>query len=160
MKKERFEELSEALRQAKAVRRGAAAPSRVWSVTRGKDGQLRRRQLDPKEYQRERGAEWEKSIPATRTRLRLSQIKFAELLGISVKTLHNWRNKELAAQSRRARREFYCAWHRGIRKWFWKRRWRDERVARRFSILDRPYILSSPTLSHSCVMGEGEELGR
>ena len=29
-------------------------------------------------------------IAATRTRLRLSQIKFAELLGISVKTLHNW----------------------------------------------------------------------
>ncbi|MGH7994418.1 MAG: helix-turn-helix domain-containing protein [Limisphaerales bacterium] len=88
--KERFEELREALRQAKAVRRGEAAPSRVWSVTRGNGGQLHRRQLDPKEYQREQRAEWEKSIPATRTRLRLSQNKFAELLGISVKTLHNW----------------------------------------------------------------------
>ena len=87
---ERFEELSEALRQAKAVRRGEAAPSRVWNVTRGSNGQLHRRQLDPKEYQREQRAEWEKTIAATRTRLRLSQIKFAELLGISVKTLHNW----------------------------------------------------------------------
>ena len=48
MNKERFEELSEALRQAKAVRRGEAAPSRVWSVTRGSNGQLHRRQLDPK----------------------------------------------------------------------------------------------------------------
>jgi putative transcriptional regulator len=88
MNKERFEELSEALRQAKAVRRGEAAPSRVWSVTRGSTGQLQRRQLDPKEYQR--GQRMEKTIVATRTRLRLSQNKFAELLGISVKTLHNW----------------------------------------------------------------------
>ena len=90
MNKERFEGLREALRQAKAVRRGEAAPSRVWRVTENGNGQLRRRQLDPKEYQRERRAEWEKTIAATRTRLRLSQIKFAELLGISVKTLHNW----------------------------------------------------------------------
>lgn len=90
MNKERFEELSEALRQAKAVRRGGAAPARVWSVTRGKDGQLLRRRLDPKEYQRERRAEWENTVSATRTKLRLSQNKFAQLLGISVKTLHNW----------------------------------------------------------------------
>jgi hypothetical protein len=52
MKSDRFAELSEGLRQAKAVRRGEAAPSRVWSVTRGPDGKLRRRQLDPVEYQR------------------------------------------------------------------------------------------------------------
>jgi putative transcriptional regulator len=90
MNKERFEELSEALRQAKAVQRGETAPSRVWRVTRGGNGQLRRRQLDPKKYQRGQQAEWETKIVATRTRLRLSQIKFAQLLGISVKTLHNW----------------------------------------------------------------------
>jgi len=88
--RERFEELSEALRQAKAVRRGETVPSRVWRVTRGSNGHLRRRQLDPKEYQRRQQAEWENEIAATRTRLRLSQIKFAQLLGISVKTLHNW----------------------------------------------------------------------
>jgi putative transcriptional regulator len=88
MNKERFEELSEALRQAKAVRRGEAAPARVWSVTRSGNGQLHRRQLDPKEYQR--GQRMERTIAATRARLRLSQNKFAELLGISVKTLHNW----------------------------------------------------------------------
>jgi putative transcriptional regulator len=90
MNKERFEELSEALRQAKAVRRGEAAPSRVWSMTRGKNGQLQRRQLDPKDYQREQRKEWENTVATTRTRLRLSQNKFAQLLGISVKTLHNW----------------------------------------------------------------------
>ncbi len=90
MNKERFEELCETLRQAKAVRRGEAAPSRVWSVTRNGNGPLRRRLIDPGEYQREQRVEWEKTIAATRKRLRLSQNKFAELLGISVKTLHNW----------------------------------------------------------------------
>ena len=34
---------------------------------------LHRRQLDPKEYQREQRAEWENTVAATRTRLRLSQ---------------------------------------------------------------------------------------
>jgi hypothetical protein len=72
MNKERFEELSEALRQAKAVRRGETAPSRVCSVTRGRNGQIHRRQLDPKEYQRGQQAEWENKIAATRTRLRSS----------------------------------------------------------------------------------------
>jgi putative transcriptional regulator len=90
MNQERFAELSEAIRQAKAVRRGAAAPSRVWNVTRSKDGKLHRRQLDPKTYQQERRAEWENTLADTRLKLRLSQDKFAELLGISVKTLHNW----------------------------------------------------------------------
>ena len=51
MNKERFEELSEGLRQAKAVRQGDAAPSRVWNVTREANGKLHRRQLDPKAYQ-------------------------------------------------------------------------------------------------------------
>lgn len=85
-----FKELSEAIRQAKAVRRGEATPSRVWSVTQNGDGKIHRRQLDPRKYQSAQRAEWENTVAATRTRLRLSQDKFAELLGISVKTLHNW----------------------------------------------------------------------
>jgi putative transcriptional regulator len=90
MNKERFEELKEAIRQAGAVRRGEAAPSRAWHVIRGKDGKLHRRQLEPREYQRKRRAEWENTVAETRSKLQLSQDKFAELLGISVKTLHNW----------------------------------------------------------------------
>ncbi|HEY3760921.1 MAG TPA: type II toxin-antitoxin system MqsA family antitoxin [Verrucomicrobiae bacterium] len=90
MNKERFEKLQEALRQARVVRRGEATPSRVWNVTRSADGRILRRRLDPKEYQREQRAEWKNNVAVTRTRLRLSQNKFAELLGISVKTLHNW----------------------------------------------------------------------
>ncbi|HEX3626407.1 MAG TPA: helix-turn-helix domain-containing protein [Verrucomicrobiae bacterium] len=90
MNKERFQELTKALRQAKAAQRGEVAPSRVWNVTRDHNGKLVRLQLDPKTYQRQRQMEWDKTIAATRTRLKLSQNKFAELLGISVKTLHNW----------------------------------------------------------------------
>jgi len=46
--------------------------------------------LDPKAYQAVQRKEWENTVTATRKRLRLSQDKFADLLGISVKTLHNW----------------------------------------------------------------------
>jgi len=75
MNKERFKELSEAIRQAKAVRRGEAAPSRVWNVTRSKDGKLHRRQLDPEVYQQERRAEWENTVVDTRSKLTLSQFR-------------------------------------------------------------------------------------
>jgi len=90
MNKERFAELFEGIRQAKAVRRGQAAPSRVWNVTRAKDGKLHRCQIDPRAYQQERRAEWENTVAETRSKLHLSQGRFAELLGISIKTLHNW----------------------------------------------------------------------
>ncbi len=90
MNKERFEELTEAIQRAKAVRRGKAAPARVWEVTRDKSGKVQRRQLDPEKYRHEQKAKWENTIVATRSKLQLSQDKFAALLGISVKTLHNW----------------------------------------------------------------------
>ena len=90
MTKERFEELSQAIRQAKAVRRGEAGPSRVWEVKRAKDGRTIRRQLDPEAYRRKQQAEWENTVAATRARMKLSQSKFAALMGICVKTLHNW----------------------------------------------------------------------
>ena len=90
MNKERFEELADAIRRAKDIRRGDATPARVWEITRGKDGKVHRRQLDPEQYRRQQKADWENTVAATRLKLRLSQNKFAELLGISVKTLHNW----------------------------------------------------------------------
>ena len=49
-----------------------------------------RRALDPKLFQRAQKIAWEKSIVATRRKLGLSQSKFAELLGISLRTLHHW----------------------------------------------------------------------
>jgi DNA-binding transcriptional regulator YiaG len=82
--------IEEMLRDKERIERGEIAPSRVWSVTHGKDGKISRRQLDPEKYRHQLKAQWENTIAATRTRLRLSQSKFAALLGISVKTLHNW----------------------------------------------------------------------
>ncbi len=78
------------LRAKERIERGEATPARAWSVTRGKDGKLHRRQLDPEQYRRQQKAEWENNVAATRARLRLSQSKFAQLLGISIKTFHNW----------------------------------------------------------------------
>jgi len=90
MEKKLFTELLQSVREMKAVRRGELAPSRVWEVKRGPGGKIVRRQLDPEAHRRARRAEWENSLAKTRARLGLSQSKFAGLLGISVKTLHNW----------------------------------------------------------------------
>ena len=60
-----FEELTTSLKQAGAVARGARKPSRKF------------------EYPPSR-------IQAVRERTRLSQAQFAQLLGVSVKTLQNW----------------------------------------------------------------------
>ena len=87
MKRRTIEEMLEVKNR---IERGALTPARVWEVTPGKDGQIHRRQLDPEQYRRRQMAEWENTVAATRSKLRLSQTKFAELLGISVRTLHNW----------------------------------------------------------------------
>jgi putative transcriptional regulator len=87
MKRRSIEEM---LRAKARIERGEITPARVWSVTRGKDGKIHRRQLDAEQYRRQQKAEWENTIAVTRSKLRLSQNKFAALLGISVKTLHNW----------------------------------------------------------------------
>ena len=82
--------IAELVRVKERMERGEITPGRVWEVTRGKDGKVHRRQLDPEQYRRQQRAEWENTVAATRSKLRLSQTQFAELLGISVKTLHNW----------------------------------------------------------------------
>ena len=90
MNKERFQELCKAIKQAKAVHQGNAAPTRVWEVTQNKNGEIVRRKLEPAKYVERLQKEREKTIAATRKALGLSQSKFADLLGISIKTLHNW----------------------------------------------------------------------
>lgn len=72
-------------------------------LTREPRGKFARRQLDPEEYRRVRPAEWERRLASTRARLRLSQSQFAELLGISVKTLHT-ENENWAVENRPAAR--------------------------------------------------------
>lgn len=82
--------IAEMMRVKERVERGEITPARVWEVTRSKDGKAHRRQLDPEQYRQQLKAEWENTVAATRSKLQLSQTQFARMLGISVKTLHNW----------------------------------------------------------------------
>lgn len=66
MKKELFEELKQSLREANLIKRGQLKPGRVFHV-------------NP-----------ESSIARVRSKLGLSQSKFAAILGISADTLQNW----------------------------------------------------------------------
>jgi putative transcriptional regulator len=65
MKKQDFENLVESVRQAGAIRRGEAEPSRVT-------------QIAPMD------------VKAIRQRLKKSQSEFARMIGVSVSTLQNW----------------------------------------------------------------------
>ena len=66
MKKELFDELLQSVKEAAAIERGRTKPSRTFEVKTGND------------------------VVRVRTRLGLSQIKFARLIGISEDTLQNW----------------------------------------------------------------------
>ena len=66
MKKELFDELLQSVKEAAAIERGKAKPSRTFEVKTGND------------------------VVRVRTRLGLSQVKFARLIGISEDTLQNW----------------------------------------------------------------------
>lgn len=71
MRKDLFEQLVESVNEMKGIQAGAQKPARV---TRS-DDLFRSGTID---------------VAALRTRFRLSQAKFAALLGISVDTLQNW----------------------------------------------------------------------
>jgi putative transcriptional regulator len=66
MKKELFEELKQSLREAGEIKRGQSKPSRVFKLNAKND------------------------IAKVRSRLGISQSKFAAVLGISADTLQNW----------------------------------------------------------------------
>jgi putative transcriptional regulator len=66
MKKELFDELLQSVKEAAAIERGKAKPSRIFEVKTAND------------------------VARVRNRLGLSQNKFARLLGISENTLQNW----------------------------------------------------------------------
>jgi putative transcriptional regulator len=66
MKKELFDELLQSVKEATAIERGRAKPSRTFEVKTAND------------------------VVRVRNKLGLSQNKFARLLGISEDTLQNW----------------------------------------------------------------------
>jgi DNA-binding transcriptional regulator YiaG len=78
-------------RELTALRRGEQAPARVYHVTLDAQGQPVKCALAPATLQRAQAKEWqrEEAVEARR-KLGLSQTEFAHLLGISVRTLHNW----------------------------------------------------------------------
>jgi putative transcriptional regulator len=77
-------------REIDAIQSGKAAPARVWELKPDGKGGFARRAMDPKAFRRAQESAWETSIAAVRQKLGLSQPKFAQLLGISVRTLHHW----------------------------------------------------------------------
>ena len=74
MRKDLFDELLESVTEAKAIVRGRKAPSRAFSAHEILHGQ-------------------HPDVAALRKHFKLSQPKFAALLGISVDTLQNWEQK-------------------------------------------------------------------
>ena len=73
-----------------AIESGKIAPARVWDVRPDGKGGFTRRARDPKAFQRAQKAGWNKSIVEVRKKFGISQTQFAQLLGISVRTLHHW----------------------------------------------------------------------
>lgn len=95
MNDETFRELLSSIRQAKAIEQGTLAPGRVTKATRDARAKLTRQVVAPKAGahrapKRATRSVTELNVQAIRTRLHLSQPKFAELLGISVRTLEGW----------------------------------------------------------------------
>jgi hypothetical protein len=119
MNKERFEELADAIRRAKAVRRGEAAPARVWEVTRGKDGKVHRRQLDPEQYRRSKRPNGKTPSPP---RAPNCGCRKTSLRNCSAFPSRRCTTGNKAGANPPARRACFCAWPHGILKWFWKKR--------------------------------------
>ena len=72
------------------IERGQVRPAAVWEVKPDGKGGFARKKLDPHQFQRAQKKAWDRTIAATRHKLGLSQLGFAEMLGISVRTLHHW----------------------------------------------------------------------
>ena len=78
-------------REIASVRRGEKAPARVYRVTLDAGGRAVKKELAPETYRGEQAAAWQRQQAVkARRKLGLSQTEFARLLGISVRTLHNW----------------------------------------------------------------------
>lgn len=92
MKTSDVEELKESIRQAGKVRRGEAPPHRAWRLTRKPDGTVVRELVPPETMQKKLAATWDahQEVTEARNALGMTQAEFASLLGISIRTLHQW----------------------------------------------------------------------
>lgn len=82
--------IQEMIRAKQRIETGASVPASVWELRPDGKGSFARKGVDPKAFQAGQRAAWERTIPATRRKLGLSQAEFARLLGISIRTLHHW----------------------------------------------------------------------
>ena len=82
--------MQEMIRAKQRIETGASAPASAWELRPDGKGSFTRKGVDPKAFQAGQRAAWERTIPAARRKLGLSQTQFARLLGISIRTLHHW----------------------------------------------------------------------
>jgi putative transcriptional regulator len=80
----------EIFRRRERLERGETTPARVTEVIAGRQGRVIRRVLDAKAWQRRQASAYAASVAGVREKLGLSQQRFADLLGISRRTLENW----------------------------------------------------------------------
>ncbi len=85
-----FRRLTKAVKAMKAMDRGEVAPSRVFEVIPDGKGGFIRRMLDPEKVRQERAREHANAAVTARVSLKLSQDKFADMLGVSIGTLRGW----------------------------------------------------------------------
>jgi len=85
-----YRRLSKSIAELKQIERGERAPSRVFEVIPDGKGGFLRRMLDPEKVRKSNAQKHACSVAAARVSLKLSQDKFASLLGVSVGTLRGW----------------------------------------------------------------------
>ena len=82
--------LPEMIAAKQRIERGEAAPAQVLENVVDGQGRRIRRPVNPRTFQKRQQGDWQTAVAATPQKLGLSQSKFAELLGISLRTLHHW----------------------------------------------------------------------
>ena len=85
-----FRRLSNAVAEMKKVNRGEVTPSRVFEVIPDGKGGYIRRMLNPERVRQARAEKHANAAVTARVSLKLSQDKFADMLGVSVGTLRGW----------------------------------------------------------------------
>jgi len=81
---------AELRRDKDSLLRGEARPARVTELVPDGKGGATRRELDPEAWRRQQAARYAASVAGVREKLGLSQREFADMLGISRRTLENW----------------------------------------------------------------------
>lgn len=85
-------EISAIHKEREAIQKGEVAPGRVWVLTKGADGKIRRKLASPEGFRRKQARAWEAKTEAAQIRhkINLTQKEFADSIGISVATLRKW----------------------------------------------------------------------